>query len=42
MYETLLNLYIQGKINDEKLEIAVIRGWISRMQKIQILSKEKR
>jgi len=38
MFETLKRLYQEGKINADKLQIAVVKGWISEAQKTEILS----
>lgn len=38
MYNILLRLYIQGKVNEEHLEEAVSRGWITQIEKMQIVS----
>lgn len=38
MYKILLDLYKDGEITEEHLEDAVTRGWISRIEKMQMIS----
>jgi len=40
MFETLLRLYKEGKINITKLDNAIEKGWITTAQKQQILGAE--
>jgi len=37
MFETLMRLYLEGKIDEVKLGIAVTKGWINEEQKQEIL-----
>ena len=39
MFETLLRLYKEGKLTEEKLDNAVIKGWITEEQKQEILNE---
>lgn len=41
MFETLRRLYIEGKLNEEKLNNAVIKNWITEEQKNKILNSDK-
>ena len=36
MYETLLRLWKEGKLTEEKLNNAVLKGWITEEQKATI------
>ena len=38
MFETLKRLYQQGKIDADKLQVAVTKGWITETQKAEIIS----
>lgn len=37
MYESLKRLYVAGKINESKLDIAITKGWITAEQKALIM-----
>lgn len=37
-YEILKGLYLRNKINSEKLQIAVFKGWITEDEKNMIIS----
>lgn len=41
MYKMLFDLFKEGKITEENLEDAVTRGWISRIEKMQMISTVK-
>lgn len=38
MFETLLRLYKANMINEQKLDNAVLKGWITEEQKNEIMS----
>jgi hypothetical protein len=38
MFETLLRLYKEGKLSEQGLENAVIKGWITEEQKQEIMT----
>lgn len=38
MYNILFKLFKEGKITEEHLEDAVTRGWISRIEKMQMIN----
>lgn len=40
MYERLLYLYNQGKLNEEQLGIAVSKGWIIEEEKTEIINSK--
>lgn len=40
MYERLLFLYKQGRLNSEQLEVAVSKTWISEEQKQEIIESK--
>lgn len=40
MYERLLYLYNQNRLNDEQLEVAVSKGWISKEEKSSIIASK--
>lgn len=37
MYESLKRLYVAGKINEAKLDVAIGKGWITAEQKALIM-----
>ncbi|WP_338537131.1 XkdX family protein [Helicovermis profundi] len=37
MYEMLKNLYSKGKVNEEHLNNAVLKGWITEAEKKEIM-----
>jgi len=37
MFETLKRLYKEGKLPVEKLDVAVFKGWITPIQKTEII-----
>lgn len=39
MYERLKHLYDKGKLTISHLEVAVSKGWISEVQKTEILNR---
>lgn len=41
MFETLMRLYIEGRLTEEKLNNAVAKGWITEEQKNKILNSDK-
>lgn len=41
MYNTLLRLYKEGRLSDEKLHNAVLKGWISEEQEAEIKASKK-
>lgn len=41
MYEFLKRLYLEGKVSEEALEAAVVKGWINKIEKIQIISSKQ-
>ena len=41
MFERLRRLYREGKIDEEALENAVVKGWITEEQKLEILSENE-
>jgi hypothetical protein len=40
MYETLLRLWKEGKLTEESLNTAVLKGWITEEQKQEILASQ--
>lgn len=38
MYDTLLRMYLAGSLDEDGLDRAVTKGWITEEQKQQILS----
>lgn len=42
MYERLKRLYHEGKIDEQGLENAVAKGWITEDQRVQIIEDEGR
>ena len=40
MFESLKRLYLAGKIDAAKLDIAVSKGWITAEQKLLIIGNE--
>lgn len=40
MYETLLRLYIQGKLTEVGLNNAVTKGWITEEEKEKIIKSQ--
>lgn len=41
MFETLMRLYIEGRLTEEKLNNAVIKRWITEEQKNKILNTSR-
>jgi hypothetical protein len=41
MFETLMRLYIEGRLTEEKLNNAVIKIWITEEQKNKILNTSR-
>ncbi len=41
MYEFLKRLYLEEKVNEEALESAVVKGWIGKIEKLQIISSKQ-
>lgn len=40
MFDSLKRLYLAGKIDDAKLNVAVSKGWITAEQKLLIIGNE--
>lgn len=40
MFNTLMRLYKTGKINETGLNAAVVKGWISETQKVEIITSQ--
>lgn len=40
MYERLLFLFKQGRLNEEQLSVAVSKGWITEEQKQEIIASK--
>ncbi len=38
MFERLKALYLEGKLTDAQLELAVTKGWITEEQKLEIIA----
>jgi hypothetical protein len=39
MFETLKRLWTEGKLTEAKLDVAILKGWITATQKTEIISQ---
>ena len=40
MYETLLRLWKDGKLTESMMDNAVVKGWITEEQKVEVMSQQ--